>query len=457
MTRPADPAPSSDRSVRDPARSGLQPQHVALAVLFVVAGTAVQIVRQPRVPIWNSLWQEDGSIFLSGALKAPWHSLTVTYNGYLHITPRLIALVLARFPLGWTPLLFSAATALLTSLVALYAYTVGRSIYLTRWAPAALAVLFVALPASAYEANADLANLHWFLLFGAFWALMDRPPSAARARLGFVVALSAALCDTLAGLLVPLAIVRSIRGTWRDRAATLGLALGLAIQLVFTSTRPKPYTKVDPGQLPATYGLRVVGSLLFGDRYLLKLRNWGGDPFCIVLLVAALAAMTAAVVLMHRAGRGEARTLAVSASLLSLAFLCIPLLLRGTYLLHGTNLNGARYEVMPVMLLATAVLLLVDRHPGPLPRAWPTTRALVGAVGLTVILVNLPTPAVRSGGPPWDRELAAARALCRGELVKVPSPVRIAAGKPERILVPVSPAFSKKVPFAAAVPCGRLR
>lgn len=457
MTRPAVPTPQEDRVVTTPpARRRQQLRPIALAVSFVVAGTAVQLLRQPRVPTWNSLWQEDGNIFLSGALNAPRASLTATYNGYLHVTPRLIALVASRFPLDWMPLLFSGATALLAALVALYAYVVGRSIYQTRWAPAALAVLFVTLPAAAFEANADLANLHWFLLFGAFWALMDRPPNAARGRVGFVVALSAALCDTMAGLLAPLALLRAVRGGRRDRAAPLGLALGLLVQLLFTSSRPKPYTTVDPGQLPATYGLRVVGSLLFGDRYLLRIRDWGGDNFCLLLLVAALAGMVLAVVLMHRARRSDALLLAVSASLLSLAYLGVPLLLRGTYMLHGHTLNGARYEVLPVMLLATALLLLVDRR-GRAPLVWPSAHVLVGAVGLTVILVNLPTAAVRSGGPPWDRELAAARALCRGQATVAPSVVRFAPGTTTRVLVPVSPASSKKAPFAAKISCERFR
>jgi len=40
-----------------------------------------------------------------------WGSLTATYNGYLHIVPRLIALAFAPFPVVWSPLLYSATTA----------------------------------------------------------------------------------------------------------------------------------------------------------------------------------------------------------------------------------------------------------------------------------------------------------------------------------------------------------
>lgn len=53
--------------------------------------------------ISNSLFEEDGNIFLSEAFQYGWHSLLIPYAGYLHIYPRLVSLIAVNLAPSWIP------------------------------------------------------------------------------------------------------------------------------------------------------------------------------------------------------------------------------------------------------------------------------------------------------------------------------------------------------------------
>ncbi len=89
---------------------------------------------------------------------------------------------------------------------------------------ATIAALAIALaPPLRGESLANLANLHWYLLYGAFWAMLD-----AR-RTGTVVALLATLSSPLTVLVTPAAFAMHGRTAWR-RPAVLAVATGALIQ-----------------------------------------------------------------------------------------------------------------------------------------------------------------------------------------------------------------------------------
>src|SRR5689334_1103410 len=77
-------------ATRAPARPSWR--HVVLGALLVLVVTAIQLLRMPGDTSVNTLWAEDGTVFLHeakqlGRLGAVFH----TYNGYVHLVPRLIA------------------------------------------------------------------------------------------------------------------------------------------------------------------------------------------------------------------------------------------------------------------------------------------------------------------------------------------------------------------------------
>ncbi len=72
---------------------------VLLACLLILA-TLLQLYRIGPGTALNSLWAEDGPIFLQGALEHGfWSDLWRTYGGYLVFVPRLIGLFASLLPL----------------------------------------------------------------------------------------------------------------------------------------------------------------------------------------------------------------------------------------------------------------------------------------------------------------------------------------------------------------------
>ena len=102
-------------------------------------------------------------------------SLVYAYGGYLHTVPRLISLAFVPLPLEAYGTYAVLAAGALTGLLGGFVYAAAAEI---SGSPrlALIPVLAMALaPALAVESLGNLANLHWFLVFAAFWALLVQP------------------------------------------------------------------------------------------------------------------------------------------------------------------------------------------------------------------------------------------------------------------------------------------
>jgi len=435
------------------------------AVIWVVAATALQLFRQPEEPSWNSIWQEDGGVFLTDAVADPLGSILSPYNAYLHLVPRLLADLVALFPLDQAALLISASASVVVALVSVYVYAASGAVLHTQWARVLLAALVVLLPAAGYETNANLANLHWYLTFAAFWVFVARPSTRSGNALGAAIVAAAVLSDPLTGLLLPLAVwhARSARGPWA-RAVPVAFALTLAVQAVLGVLEDpvRPYADSHLMDVPRIYGLRVVGSVLVGDQFL--------DDFWQPLGAVFSAPATVLVGVACGFGlarlRGGVRWFVATSLALSVANLAVPLMLRGTenfLLREGFSLNGSRYTVLPILLLITAMIAIVDRLGPRLRRKrWRTLQLGVTALVAFLVLTSYSVFAVRSAGPKWSAELAEAKTRCRetrGVAPRERRPLRGALPGERRSVgearIPISPKIPQQ-PFAVVVDCRRI-
>src|SRR5262245_43854063 len=65
----------------------------------VVVGTLLSLGRTPGYGALNTLWLEDGTVFLQDAAgKSSIAAITTPYSGYFHLLPRLMAEVAVMFP-----------------------------------------------------------------------------------------------------------------------------------------------------------------------------------------------------------------------------------------------------------------------------------------------------------------------------------------------------------------------
>jgi hypothetical protein len=227
-------------------------------------------------------------------------------------------------------------------------------------------------------------------------------------------------------------------------AAALQLVLGIARQ------KADSFQTAHPADLPGIYGLRVAGSFLLGDRFLPWLfREWG-LPFAF----GCLAVVAVGVVLAST--RPRQRPLLLSAVAFSVAWLAIPLLLRGTstFLDRGSSdLPGSRYMFVPVLLLIVGLAARFDapdRDRAAAPASDPRGRARDLRIPVTVALgvialVSWSIPSQREKGPVWSDALQAAKQRCAAtgnhpdEVGRsAEAPWGLPAG-PGDVLVPVAP------------------
>ena len=435
------------------------------ALIWLAGATALQVFRQPGEPSWNSIWQEDGGVFLTDALEAPITSIVEPYNAYLHVVPRLVAAGIAPLPLEWAPLLLSASAALIVGLISIYVYRASAAVLRTQWARLLLAGLVVLVPTAGYETNANIANVHWYLIFATFWVLIEGPRTRAAVAVGTVIVAASVLSDPLTGILLPLALWRGATAkTTLERVVPLVFGVGLAVQVILGVFEEPvaPYAPSHFGDLPGIYALRVAGSALVGDQLLDNFWKPYGYAFAIPALV--LVALAAAYGL--RALRGRPRWIVALALALSVTYLAVPLMLRGTenFLDRAEfNLNGSRYILLPVLFLLTALLVVVDRIQGRLSFGGRLNvqRAVTVFLGF-LVLTNYSISAVRSAGPRWKTTVAAARDLCRTSDGVAPGERRPLIGSiPARrrevgeVRIPVAPNIPEH-PFAVVVDCDRL-
>jgi hypothetical protein len=456
LSRPSDGAPPPPQARR---RRWWPAAAVALWVSFAVG---LQLVRQPGVPATDALWAEDGGIFLNAALRGPTVAAVFEpYASYLHVAPRMLSAVVAVAPLEQAALLTAVLASLGVAVLSVFVYVAsGRSgVLRSRPARAALAAAMVALPAAGYEVNATLANLHWYLMFAAFWALLAVPGSRAGQVVHVLVVALAVLSDPLTVLLAPVLAwrmrVRRTRYGWTLAAVLLlgALVQGL-VSLASDGGLSKSPTRL--ADLPSIYVLRVPASLLVGDRHLPDAYLLWGLPFAYACLLAVLG-LLAYGVLRRGASPGVLAVLLTA----SAVFFGLPVALRGTagYLsTESFTLNGSRYVIVPTLFLVTAVLHVLDR-PAPAPgHGWLATRALVAAVAAVVAVGDLGTFNVSSLGPSWSAELRETERHCRAgtspELAvgveQFPEDVR-----PGEVLAKVPPDVGE-FRFYVAVPCRRL-
>jgi hypothetical protein len=392
--------------------------------LLVVSGTlittAALLGRQRAVSAWDTVWAEDGSVFLADALERPLSTTLVQpHGGYLHLPPRLAAATAASLPLEWAAIVLSLAWAFVVALLATFVYFASASVLRARTTRVALSMLVALLPAAGSELLGNTINLHFYLVFACFWAFVWRSDAPVALAARSVVAGAAALSDPVSAVLVPVALWSALsRRRRRALVVPAVFALGLIAQLAAiaaTDGGPQRLTRFDPGSLPLLFALRVAGSLVVGDRFLDELWLTFGAAFA----YAALAAVVIALVVQARGVTRRTRAFVAVCAAYAPVLFGLYLFGRGSGGMRPGvseetwHLAGARFTYAPILFLAAALLTVADRRLAGVANG-TRLRGEVVAVALVTALVaaNFAFQSERSLGPTWGAELAAARGRC---------------------------------------------
>lgn len=452
-----------------------------LSAGWVLIATCVQLARGSGYGPVDVVWAEDGGVFLNQAMRAPlWQNLSTPHAGYLQVICRLLAQPAAYLPLSWAAWWFAVAAAVVVVLISLLVWFASRDVLRSRWARVLLTVFVPVLPQAGFETNANVANLHWYLAYAAFWVLLAAP-KALRWQLGAsVVVVLAVLSDPLTVLVLPATVVGVIVHRRVSCGPPIAMLLALLVQawVVLGTGSSLRATSTSLADLVGVYALRVVTSAATGDRVLESLYpRWG----VVAVALLSLAVLVGVLLAFWKTG-SNGRWVAGLALGVSVVYLCVPIALRGTGSMlesESFGLSGSRYALVPLLLFWVGAIVLLDgmghRFAGRSAGKQLNTSAVLGtAISVLLgiqVLSDWPMATARTDGPVWTDTVRTAEDTCAGPpgthgpqqtpriawydgggagpLVPGPDEVTLVVAPP--------PPPHKPVDFAVVAPCAKLR
>jgi hypothetical protein len=386
----------------------------------IALGAWVMLARQTGVPAWDTLIAEDRSIFLPQALLHPWSSLTWPYAGYLQLLPRLIAEVVARLPLRDAAAGFAVAGALAASCTAVFVFHASSGHIRRPELRLLLAASVLLLPTALLTIADSGVNSPWYLLFGAFWALLWRPRSRAGMAVAALICFAAASSNALAALYAPLAAARMIAlPRAGEQAATLGWLAGGLLQLPAVLTLSRHVQATTLARALVFYGREVILAAAAGYHGAELLRAGAGLAGATAIAAGAVAALAAWALIR---GGPRVRVLVVTGIALGLILTLVPVLVTGRVASipvprTAVYVNGSRYAQAPILITNSWAIVAVDaflhRSGRRVERAAHAMAAvLVAAVLLTMWVGDFRYANGRSTARPWPLTATKAERAC---------------------------------------------
>lgn len=370
----------------------------ALAVAALGAGAVVVLARQQGPGATDTVWAEDGSVFLAQARDlGVGDSLSEPFAGYLHLVPRLAAGAVSALPLETADTAFAVLSALVAAACALFVFRASSAHVRSAWARVACAAPLLVSPLAGTEILANVANLHWYLLYAAFWAVVWEAPSRWEAATAAAVVAAAVLSDPFALVLAPVVVLRVVALGRRADAAVLAFAASAVAQVAGTlgaTGQRQLGEEAEVALVPFRFAVDVFGRGLAGDR----LVGESGLSARGAAVAAVVAAGLAGVAWARRGVLRRRAALVAVLAVVSVAYFAAPVALSG--------ISAPRYAFAPALLAVAALVVLLDG--AALDRTAAAALALVAACWV----VGLPSYNERDERPAWDEALAAAARSC---------------------------------------------
>ncbi len=373
------------------------PVKVAAVVGALVLGTAASILRQAGPGALDTIWAEDGEIFLAQAVHDGAGAFTTSYAGYYHLVARLIAGVAALLPPTQAAAALAIGAALVTTVFAIAAYALSGEYLSSTVARLVVSVPVAVLPMAQGDVLNSPANLHWTGLYVLFWFVLCRPESVAGKVLSCAGIVLIVGSDILTGVYLPL--VAFVLWFHRDRyavAKAVAFVVPFAVQVLGLLTGASEREGLTPDPVRAVTGsvLRAAPTALFGER-------WVGQTIGVRSLVFAAVAWLLIGTLLVLGLRKVIRprwTLVIAAGVHSALVYIAPVALSG--------IATPRYNVAPALLLLVTLVALLNDVVGV---------RILAALMLVVCAVNFRVDNARADGPAWRTGLEGARAACAAD------------------------------------------
>ncbi|MBZ0112159.1 MAG: hypothetical protein K8J08_06855 [Thermoanaerobaculia bacterium] len=228
--------------------------------------TAILFWRKPDAFLNPQFWAEDGVVFFQQAYIEGSHSLVVTYSGYFHLIPRLVAWFVEAAPYRFAPAFYNLAG--LGGMWAVVAMLHSPRLRLP--VPSAYALVPVLVPHLTGEVFVSLTNVQWPLALLLLLTVLQEPPQRLLPLLGDVlIIVLVGLTTPLIVLLVPFLTLRAyLHRSWRlGTEAAMGWVIA-SLQLLAFRQNPT-FVPPSPGYEPSSWiellGHKTIGTLFLGN------------------------------------------------------------------------------------------------------------------------------------------------------------------------------------------------
>ncbi len=348
-------------------------------LLFFLFACVALALRNPDWWVHPQFVAEDGKVFFAQQLVSGARAIVIPFNGYLHLLPRLIALVASPFPVYYQPLIFQIAAVSVAALCAtLFTLPECRLVLPAdhlRMAVSALALL----NCHGEDLFANIAAVQVFLFPVGLILLLENRSGIFRAGSIALIALTAPALM----LFLPLAIWQYVR----HRNLTAGvymLCAVIQIGVIFThphlTSHPPHAFWLPLVAMLESWVYRVLGTVFLGVDWALFAGIHGG----LILSASVAAAILPALFWLRFRKQVNGPFLigvALGPALILEACVARPELLDlFPDLDHFTLGGGARYFFLPCCLIFLAVALSIAR----IGRQWPP---LLQTVALLLVFV----------------------------------------------------------------------
>jgi hypothetical protein len=338
-----------------------RPAAVGLGIAVVAAGAEVLLIRQAGTPAWQTVWAEDGTVFLPRALAHPWLSLGRPFAGYQQLVAQLIADLVAAFPLRYAAAGFAVAGAVVASASALFAGHASAGHVHRPELRVLLGASVLLLPTALIEIANSGVDAQWYLMYALFWALLWRPRTGWGQAAAAAAAFAAMATNILNLLYLPLAAARVIAlPRRREHTVTWAWLAGVAFQVTGLLQSRQPRHHGPLGTAVHYYGQHVLVAAVFGWRLALRLQDAIGVNAVIALAVIVVGALAGAAVA-TRSHRVQAFT--VTALVMGIILTIVPVLIRhlvGPAPSTALWVPGSRYTASAILLIDAIAIVGID-------------------------------------------------------------------------------------------------
>jgi hypothetical protein len=390
-----------------------------LVAAFVFIAVFLQLLRIGFTASLDSLWAEDGVVFVQGALSQSFfHSLTTEYAGYIVLFPRLAGEAATLLPLRDAPAAISILAALAVALSGIAVWFAAAGHIRNPWLRGTLAALTVLAPVGGLETIDSVAYASWYMLFACFWVLLWRPRTMTGACLGAALVALTALSNPGIWFFLPLAALRALCA--RDRRdATIAGAYFLSAGLQALALAVSDYEAIEPVWTAHIWTV-LLQRVLDGAALGLRLGGVAWEHLGWFLLIALLVLGAASLAIgWWRAGWGS-RGLAVIALPTAVGMFVISVYQRavGDPMLWPAHLyfgNAGRYSIVPALLLISVAFVFLDDFESRRGRPRRISLLSGAAIALMAVSAAVSFPAGESairGTPTWDEAVERASATC---------------------------------------------